>query len=301
MNQLLLCLRFYATGCTQLAAGDFSGVSISTAHRIVHKVSRVLADLYQEYIYFPRNAQEKSDTQMGFYRIARFPKVIGAVDCTHIKIRSPGGEHAEYFRNRKGYFSLNVQAIVNANLEFTNLVARWPGSAHDQTIFDQSVIRAQLENDYFGDGIILADSGYSDRKFCMTPLDHPATREQRLYNEAQIRTRNPVERIFGVWKRRFPVLAIGINTKVDKAMTIIIAAAVLFNMLRRVDEPEAPDDPNLQMPLDNDNNPMPWDMVIEYGQMQWPYAPAPDVADADRQALIQNYFRTLNVMFQDDD
>jgi hypothetical protein len=289
-------LRFYATGCTQLTAGDFSGVSVSTAHRIVHKVSRIIAGMYQENIYFPRNAQEISETQMDFYRIARFPKVIGAVDCTHIKIRSPGGDHAEYYRNRKGYFSLNVQGIVNANLEFTNVVARWPGSAHDQTIFDQSRIRAQLETEQFGDVVIVGDSGYSERKYCMTPLDHPATREEELYNESQIRTRNPVERIFGVWKRRFPILAVGINTRVEKAMNIIVAAAVLFNILRRRNEPEAPEDPDLRMPLDHDGNPMPWDRVIEYGQMQWPYIPGRGVIDPNRQAMIHNYFRTLNAI-----
>lgn len=300
MNQLLLCLRFYATGCTQLAAGDFSGVSVSTAHRIVHKVSAILARMYHDNIYFPRNAQEIAETQRDFYRIARFPKVVGALDCTHIKIRSPGGDHAEYFRNRKGYMSLNVQAIVNAKLEFTNLVARWPGSAHDQTIFDQSRIRARLETEQFGDVIIVADGGYSDRKYCMCPLENPENREDRLYNESQIRTRNPVERIFGVWKRRFPILALGINTKVEKAMNIIVATAVLFNILRRRGENDAPDDPNLQLPLDNDDNPMPWERLIELGEMQWPYRPRNPGhvdADPDRQALIQNYFRTLNVVF----
>lgn len=40
---------------------------------------------------------------MAFYRFAKFPSVIGAIDCTHIKIQSPGGgDQAELFRNRKG-------------------------------------------------------------------------------------------------------------------------------------------------------------------------------------------------------
>nr|CAI5851229.1 unnamed protein product [Callosobruchus analis] len=43
-----------------------------------------------------------------FYQIARCPRCIGVIDCTHVKIQSPGGETAELFRNRKGYFSINV-------------------------------------------------------------------------------------------------------------------------------------------------------------------------------------------------
>lgn len=41
--------------------------------------------------------------------IARFPKGIGAIECTHVPLLSPGGNNAEIFRNRKGFFSINVQ------------------------------------------------------------------------------------------------------------------------------------------------------------------------------------------------
>lgn len=43
--------------------------------------------------------------------------------CSHIRIQSPNAD-VEQFRNRKGYFSLNVQAICSSNLVITNLVAR---------------------------------------------------------------------------------------------------------------------------------------------------------------------------------
>ena len=64
---------------------------------------------------------------------------MGAIDCTHIKIPCPGGENAELFRNRKGYFSINVQAVCGPNLDILNIVARWPGSVHDARIFDRIV------------------------------------------------------------------------------------------------------------------------------------------------------------------
>ncbi|ERL90324.1 hypothetical protein D910_07673, partial [Dendroctonus ponderosae] len=54
------------------------------------------------------------------------------------------------------------------------------------------------------------DSGYGLRSYLLTPLVNPATRAERLYNESHIRTRNVIERCFGVWKRRFPVLAYGL-------------------------------------------------------------------------------------------
>ena len=46
-----------------------------------------------------------------------------------------GGEHAEEFRNRKGYFSLNTQVVCDHNMKIIDIVSRWPGSVHDATIF----------------------------------------------------------------------------------------------------------------------------------------------------------------------
>lgn len=50
------------------------------------------------------------------------------------------------------------------------------------------------------------------------------------YNESLIRTRNTVERSYGVWKRRFPILATGINVKITSSQSIIVATAVLHNI-----------------------------------------------------------------------
>ena len=54
----------------------------------------------------------------------------------------------------------------------------------------------------YGDipGMLLGDSGYPCRQYAMTPLPHPQTQPQRRYNVAQIRTRNTVDRMFGIWK-----------------------------------------------------------------------------------------------------
>lgn len=124
---------------------------------------------------------EAISVQQGFYRIAR------------------EGNHAENFRNRKGYFSLNVQAACDHQLKIRDIVARWPGATHDSNIFNNSSLKARFENTIQGK-FILGDSGYPSLKYLMTPLLNPVTAAEVLYNEAQIRTRNVVRRTFGVWK-----------------------------------------------------------------------------------------------------
>ena len=39
-----------------------------------------------------------------------------------------------------------------------------------------------------------------------------------------------IERVFGQWKRRFPILSRGIRVKLETALSIIVATAVLFNI-----------------------------------------------------------------------
>ncbi|KAI4455430.1 hypothetical protein MML48_9g00003661 [Holotrichia oblita] len=229
MNQLLTCLRFYSTGGHLQLVADFMNMHVSTACRIIHRVSEAIAELYPQYIGIPQNRQQVQVVQQNFFNIAGFPKVIGTVDCTHIKIQSPGGEDGELFRNRKGYFSINTQVICDASLKMMNVVARWPGSAHDATIFNHSTVRGNFERNLYRNCLLLGDSGYPCKSYLFTPLLNPETLAQQRYNESHIRTRNTVERCFGVLKRRFPILAYGSRLKVENTLTIIAAVSVLHN------------------------------------------------------------------------
>ncbi|KAJ8965269.1 hypothetical protein NQ317_005146 [Molorchus minor] len=86
----------------------------------------------------PISQQEIYSTKKKFLNLARFPRVIGAIDCTHIKNNFTrflfiGDNSAENFRNRKRYFSLNVQVVGDSDLWIRDIVCRGPGSTHDQT------------------------------------------------------------------------------------------------------------------------------------------------------------------------
>lgn len=99
----------------------------------------------------PTTPAEIATTKEGFYRMIDphgIPNVIGLIDCTHVKIYSPGGEEAERYRNRKGYFSINVQAVGLYDLTILDLVAQWPGSSHDSYIYDMSKLKVNFPRNY---------------------------------------------------------------------------------------------------------------------------------------------------------
>lgn len=70
--------------------GDFVGIHKTTAGRIIKRITQSLVSLRPRYIKFPQNEEERRMVQGNFYELANFPRVVGAIDCTHIKIQSPG-------------------------------------------------------------------------------------------------------------------------------------------------------------------------------------------------------------------
>lgn len=114
----------------------------------------------------------------------------------------------------------------------------------------------------YGNAVLVGDSGYSCSRYMMTPFDNCLSPAEQLYNEAQIRTRNPVERCFGIWKRRFPVLSLGLRVHLDKVFPIIVATTVLHNILRRRGEAVPPFEPQFEA-----NLPGPWDIIMAQGEM----------------------------------
>ncbi|CAH2100746.1 unnamed protein product [Euphydryas editha] len=250
LHQLLFALRFYALGTMLLSVGDFIGVSKASACRIVRDVSSAIALLYT--------------------------KVQGAIDCTHVRIQSPCAEIGEEFRNRKGYPSINVQAVCDSELMLMNVVARWPGSAHDVTIFDMSELKVQLETGMYGNKWLLGDSAYPLKPYLLTPLLNPESPGEQLYNEPLIRSRNCIERSFGVWKRRFPVVALRMRLRLQNAHAVIIATAVLHNICRLQNLEEVP--PEVELPR-IDRVPVP---INNEGGIQ-----------LHREMLIANYFNNL--------
>lgn len=89
---LLITLRIYATGGMLRTVGDVYGVSVSTVSKVVANVTHNMALLRSQFIKFPTTQEEILNVKRGFYNIAKFPNVIAALDCTHVKILSPGND-----------------------------------------------------------------------------------------------------------------------------------------------------------------------------------------------------------------
>ena len=80
-------------------------------------------------------------------------------------------------------------------------------------------------------GKLVGDSGYPTVPFVLTPVrNNPVDPPSVRYNRAHVKTRNVVERTFGVVKRRFPCMSRGLGNKLSNVSHIIVACAVLHNI-----------------------------------------------------------------------
>ncbi|KAH8021995.1 hypothetical protein HPB51_020605 [Rhipicephalus microplus] len=89
--QLLITLRFYGAGTFQVVMGDLVTVSQPTVSRVIERVSPLIAKhLFPAVVNFPNSDDTFRETMVEFYRIAKFSGVTGCIDCTHVRIKSPG-------------------------------------------------------------------------------------------------------------------------------------------------------------------------------------------------------------------
>ncbi|XP_060579040.1 putative nuclease HARBI1, partial [Ruditapes philippinarum] len=120
-TQVQIALRYFASGSHLRVVGDALGYDISTVSRTVRDVSDALCRIGPAYICWPSDS-ERREIRDGFFGIAGFPGVMGAIDCNPCRIQGPS-EYENNYINRKGFHSINVQAVCDHRGKFLNLLA----------------------------------------------------------------------------------------------------------------------------------------------------------------------------------
>lgn len=241
LDKILITLRYYATANYFLVTADFYGVSESSVCSIIPVVSDKIAKLRARFIQMPTTDEAIERNKRDFFSVAGMPAIIGAVDGTIVKIQDVGGTlNKTMFFCRKQFYGINTQIVCDSNAKVLDIVARWPGSIHDETVFlNSKIFERLLTGEFVRNGrpsILLGDGGYRGETFLATPLRATTVNNrlsERMYQASHISTRNVVERFMGQWKRRFPCLWIGMKfRKLESVLSVIVATAVLHNICK---------------------------------------------------------------------
>ncbi|KAG6926834.1 hypothetical protein G0U57_011028 [Chelydra serpentina] len=234
-KRVAIALWKLATPDSYRSVANQFGVGKSTVGVAVMQVAHAIVDLLLSKVVTLGDVQVIID---GFSTMG-FPNCGGAIDGTHIPILGPDHQSSQYI-NRKGYFSMVLQALVDHKGRFTNINVGWPGKVHDARVFKNSgLFRRLQEGVYFPDRkitvgdvempiVILGDPAYPLMPWLMKPYTGALDTEKELFNYRLCRM--VVECAFGRLKGRWRSLLIRSDLSQTNIPIVIAACCVLHNL-----------------------------------------------------------------------
>nr|XP_048718469.1 Kv channel-interacting protein 1 isoform X1 [Caretta caretta] len=236
-KRVAIALWMLATPDSYRSVWNQFGVGKSTVGAAVMQVASAITELLLSRVVTLGNVQVIVD---GFAAMA-FPNCGGAVDGTHIPILGPEHQGSKYL-NRKGYFSMVLQALVDHKGHFTNINMGWLGKVHGARIFRNSGLFQLLqEGTYFPDQkitvrdvempiVILGDPAYPLMPWLMKPYTGILDSSQDLFNYRLSKCRMVVECAFGHIKARWRSLLIRLDLSKTNIPIVITSCCALHNI-----------------------------------------------------------------------
>ena len=178
----------------------------------------------------------------------QFPHCVGAIDGKHVKIQPPPGS-GSYYLNYKGCHSIVLMAVANANYEFIYIDVGANGRVSDGGVWGNCTLSKCLDEENnaglpppamlkksaeFLRYVFVADDAFPLKTNLMKPFPfRNQTDEQRIYSYRLSRVIRIIENSFGIMGSRFRVLSTTIALTPEKVEKIVLACAVLHNVLRK--------------------------------------------------------------------
>jgi hypothetical protein len=200
-------LWFLATGECFRSIGNRFGMGESTfSYALRDFIIVIVTKFLAKKIIFPSTESEINEITNGFKSIRRIPNIIETIDSSHIPIKAPHLFPVDYF-NRKGFYSIVLQAVVDHKKKFLDICVGWLGSTHDSRILINSNLYNKFNNlvTTFNNKYILGDGGYPNLSWLIVPykdIGRGLIQKQTYFNRKHSQTRIKVEQAFGLLKGR---------------------------------------------------------------------------------------------------
>ena len=192
--KLAITLRYLASGNSYHSLSYSFRVPHNTISGLVKEVCQALvAELEEEVFKFPTNPQEWRQIAERFGTRWNFHHACGAIDGKHVAIKAPKDSGTVY-HNYKGFFSIILLGLVDADYKFLWADVGANGSTSDCAVFNASPLRAALETGDIGfpdaeplpnddhniPYFLVGDDAFPLRNWMMKPFSHRnMTREER--------------------------------------------------------------------------------------------------------------------------
>ena len=240
-------------------------VARCTCSVFIPEVCQTIVDvLKDEVISCPVTPDEWRPLADEFLKRWNVPHACAAIDGKHVGIRKPPGSGPLYF-NYKGFFSVVLMALVDADYKFVWIDVGGHGSMSDAQIYNASELKGCLEDGTIGfpdpdpmpnddrdmPYFLLGDDAFGLRTYLMKPFSHRGLTEEELIANYRIsRGRRVVENGFGILAQRWQVLFNTMMQGPDTVRLIIETCVCLHNLMRR----KYPALQNAQLDIEDDEH-----------------------------------------------
>lgn len=242
-KRVAIALWKLATGREYKTVSQLFGVGLSTVFNCVQDFcNAVLKVLLRAHVKFPdsRKLVEMADV---FETRWRVPQCVGVIDGSHIPIIAPE-EYPNGYINKKGWHSIVLQAVVDANGLFWDLCIGYPGSVHEAKILRCSYLWDKLKDGQLLGQNTVSISGCDVGHYLIGDTEHPLqnwlmrpfsetdglTSQQQRYNSRLGCARSVVDESFERLKARWRCLLKRNDCKLEMIKKMVMTCCVLHNI-----------------------------------------------------------------------
>ncbi|GMH12308.1 hypothetical protein Nepgr_014149 [Nepenthes gracilis] len=137
-DQVAVALRRLSSGESLVAVGDTFGLNHSTVSQVTWRFIEAMEERGLHHLQWPTEV-EMMEIKSKFKKIQGFLNCCGAIDTTHITMCLPLADptNSAWFDCEKNH-SMLLQAIVDPDMRFRDIVAGWPGRMSDSLVLQSS-------------------------------------------------------------------------------------------------------------------------------------------------------------------
>ncbi|KAJ8434291.1 hypothetical protein Cgig2_009266 [Carnegiea gigantea] len=138
-DQVAVGLRRLSSGESLMSVGESFGLHHSTVSQVTWRFVESMERRGLHHLRWPSSDEEMGDIKSKFENIRGFPNCCGAIDTTHITMCLPFADPTnKVWCDREKNHSMLLQAIVDPDMRFRDIVTGWPGNLSDSLVLKTS-------------------------------------------------------------------------------------------------------------------------------------------------------------------
>ncbi|KAB2606842.1 nuclease HARBI1 [Pyrus ussuriensis x Pyrus communis] len=246
-DQVAVALRRLSSGESLVTIGDSFGVNHSTVSQVTWRFVEAMEERGLHHLQWPSTEAEMTEVKSKFQKIRGFPNCCGVVDTTHIMMCLPASDPtSNAWLDQEKNHSMILQAIVDPDMRFRDIVTGWPGKMKDWSVFQSSNFyqlcargerlngkRLELSTGLDIREYILGDLGFSLLPYLVIPYEGKELPEPKAqFNKWHYATQKVAQRALARLKDRWRIIQ-GVMWRPDKHRLprIILVCCLLHNIV----------------------------------------------------------------------